>query len=111
MSKPQKIFQPLNQPQDSLIWPKKAQIDPNNHKIKKSKTKNQTKLKLLHYMRKLQKHIISCNISLLQLQSTSTSINLNANQPQLQSTSTSINLIFNQPQLNMAVTPKQPNLV
>ena len=62
-------------------------------------------------MRKLQKHIISCNISLRKLQSTSTSINLNSNQPQLQSTSTSINLNFNQPQLNMAVTPKQPNLV
>merc|ERR1711873_209342 len=42
---------------------------------------------------------------------TLTSINLNFNQPQLQSTSTSINFNFNQPQLNMAVTPKQPNLV
>ena len=42
---------------------------------------------------------------------TLTSINLNFNQPQLQSTSTSINLNLNQPQLNMAVTPKQPNLV
>ena len=66
MSKPKKyIFQLLHQPQDSPIWPKKAQNDPNNHKIKKSKTKNQTKGKLLVYMRKPQKHIISCNISLL----------------------------------------------
>ena len=39
-------------------------------------------------MRKLQKHIISCNICLRKLQSTSISINLNSNQPQLQSTST-----------------------
>ena len=39
---------------------------------------------------------------------TLTSINLNFNQPQ---TSTPINLSFNQPQLNMAVKPKQPNLV
>ena len=54
---------------------------------------------------------ININFNQPQLQSTSTSINLNFHQPQLQSTSTSININVNQPQLNMAVTPKQPNLV
>lgn len=42
MSKPQKYISAITST-TRLIWPKKAQNDPNNHKIKKSKTKNQTK--------------------------------------------------------------------